>query len=107
MTRLSLSTAAPIAAKADALVVGLHTGPDGPVSPFDQIAAAAAAIGATGKPGEVFTLPGGGLAAATRVVVVGLGDPHVLTGETVVAKPFTRTEILAAVELALGTGAAR
>ena len=52
MTRLSLSTAAPIAAKADALVVGLHSGPDGPVSPFDGIAAAATRVGATGKAGR-------------------------------------------------------
>ena len=103
MTRLSLSTAAPIAAKADALVVGLHTGPDGPVSPFDQIAAAAAAIGATGKPGEVFTLPGGGLAAATRVVVVGLGDPHVLTGETVRKAAGNASRALAGLTRAVST----
>ncbi len=83
MTRLSLSTAAPIAAKADALVVGLHSGPDGPVSPFDQIAAAAEAVGATGKVGELTVLPGGGLAAAGRVIAVGLGDPDKLTGETI------------------------
>lgn len=83
MTSVSLSSADPVAAKADALVVGLHSSPDGPTSPFESIAAAAAVAGAKGKPGEVTVLPGAGLVAADRVIAVGLGDVDELTGDRV------------------------
>lgn len=83
MTQLTLSAADPLAAAADALVVGLHQGVDGPVATDDayaEIAAAAELAGATGKAGHAVTLPGHGLAAATRVVTVGLGKQR--TGDT-------------------------
>jgi len=87
MTRLSLTTAAPATAKADALVVGIYSGSGGsdagPTSPFDAVAAAVAAVGGKGKAGEVTVLPGTGLAAAGRVIAVGLGDPAKITGEIV------------------------
>ncbi len=82
MTRLSLTTASPAAAKADALVVAAYSGPDGPVAAdatFADVVDAAAVAGATGKVASVTTVPDGGAIAADRVVVVGLGeapDPH-------------------------------
>ncbi|HET8591243.1 MAG TPA: leucyl aminopeptidase [Nakamurella sp.] len=86
MTTLTLSSAAPDRARADALVVGLHASGDSPtaaVAGFEQIAAAAALAGATGKPGEVTVLPAAGLAAAARVIAVGLGEEVDRTAERV------------------------
>ena len=83
MTSVSLSSADPITAKADALVIGLHSSPEGPSSPFEELAAAAALAGAKGKPGEVTVLPGIGVVAADRVIAVGLGDVDELTGDRV------------------------
>ncbi len=82
MTNLTLSAAAPGSAKADALVVTLVAGANGPepaIAGFATIAAAAALAGATGKPGEVTVLPGSGLVAADRVIAVGLGDVAALS----------------------------
>jgi len=76
MTRLTLSTASPISARADAVVVAALQGPDGPIADDAEFAAAiqaAAIAGATGKPGSVTTIPGTGLVAAERIVVVGIG----------------------------------
>jgi leucyl aminopeptidase len=76
MTRLSLSSADPLTLKADALVVATVQGSEGPVATDDRFAAvveAAALAGATGRPGSVVTIPGSGMVAADRVVVVGLG----------------------------------
>ncbi len=76
MTRLSLTSADPLTAKADALVVGAFQGSDGPVAADARFAALvddAALTGATGKSGSVTTLPGRDAVAADRVVVVGLG----------------------------------
>ena len=76
MTRLSLSTASPLTAKADALVVAALQGADGPVADdeaFTLAVQAAALAGATGKTGSVTTIPGAGFVTADRIVVVGIG----------------------------------
>jgi leucyl aminopeptidase len=80
MTRLTLTTADPLTVKADALVVAAYQGADDPVAADDRFAAlvpAATLAGGTGKPGSVTTIPGGsaggGVVAADRVVVVGIG----------------------------------
>ena len=76
MTQLTVSTAAPAAAKVDALVVAAYRGADGPIAAdlaFEAAVAAAQLAGATGKPGSVTTIPGAGLVAADRIVVVGVG----------------------------------
>ena len=76
MTRLTLSTASPLTAKADAIVLAAYSGADGPVAADPAFAAAvdtAALAGATGKSGSVTTIPAAGLVAADRIVVVGLG----------------------------------
>jgi leucyl aminopeptidase len=83
MTTVSLSSADPTATKADAVVIGLHSSPDGPTSPFAAAAAAAATAGAKGKPGEVTVVPGAGLVTADRIIAVGLGDVSELTGERI------------------------
>lgn len=86
MTALSLTTASPLAAKTDALIIAVHQGPDGAVATDQEqaaVVAAAAAAGATGKPGEVTSLPGAGLAGAGRIVVVGVGAQDRLDAETV------------------------
>jgi leucyl aminopeptidase len=83
MTSLSLSSADPTGTKADALVIGLHSAADGPTSPFEAVAAAAATAGAKGKPGEVTVIPGAGLVTADRIIAVGLGDVADLTGERI------------------------
>ena len=78
MTRLTLSTASPLTTKADAVVVAALQGEDGPIADNPEFAAAVAAAalaGATGKPGNVTTIPAAGLVAADRVVVVGIGKP--------------------------------
>ncbi|MTD13508.1 leucyl aminopeptidase [Nakamurella sp. YIM 132087] len=77
MTELTLSSADPTAARADALVVGLYKGEDGPVATDERFAAAAAAlavVGATGKAGEVTVTGGAGVVGAGRLVGIGLGD---------------------------------
>ena len=76
MTRLSLTSESPVSIECDALVVAAYTGADGPIaadSAFSSVVDAAAVAGATGKPDSVTTIPGTGLVAAERIVVVGLG----------------------------------
>lgn len=88
---LSLTTSAPAGIRADALIVGVHASAEGPLltheptpeSPWQAIADAAALAGLTGRPGDVATLPGGGLVAADRLVLVGLGEVERLTPERV------------------------
>ena len=78
MTRLTLSTASPLTANADALVVAALQGADGPIADdaaFALAVQAAALAGATGKPGSVTTIPGAGFVTADRIVVVGIGKP--------------------------------
>ncbi|HEU5267784.1 MAG TPA: leucyl aminopeptidase [Jatrophihabitans sp.] len=80
----SVSLVAPDAAlRADAVVVGVHAGPDGAVlAPGAQqvdaalggrLAAALRALGATGRPDEVHKIPTLGLADVDLVVASGLG----------------------------------
>ena len=80
MTSVTLLTSqsAPTATDADALVIGVFQGPDGPVLTLrhDEIdlTAALAALGATGKAEEITKIPATGRLAITEVVVaVGLG----------------------------------
>ncbi|MET0864789.1 MAG: leucyl aminopeptidase [Nakamurella sp.] len=77
MTRLTWSTANPASIKADAIVVASYRGEDGPIAAdpaFVSAVTAAGLAGATGKAGSLTTIPGTGLVAADRVVVVGLGS---------------------------------
>ncbi len=89
MTDLSLSSSDPRRSRADALVVGLFTGPDGSSAPeaaapeFADLAAAAALAGASGKPGEVTVIPAPAEIGADRVIAAGLGAQADLTGERV------------------------
>jgi leucyl aminopeptidase len=90
-TSLSLTTAAPATIKADALIVGIHASDEGPfllqepspLSPWEDIAEAAALAGLTGRVGDVATLPGGAWVTADRLVLVGLGEPDKLDAERV------------------------
>ncbi len=77
---LLTSQSTPAATDADALVVGVFQGPDGPVPAphIDDIdlMAALTALGAAGKPEEVTKIPTGGRLPTPIVVAVGLGpDP--------------------------------
>lgn len=68
----------------DALVVGVHTGPDGPrpapgAESVDEalgggLAATLLAMGVKGKQGEIAKLPTFGALSAPLLAVVGLGD---------------------------------
>ncbi|GAA1999716.1 leucyl aminopeptidase [Nakamurella flavida] len=81
MTSVRLSDLDPLTAGVDAVVIGSHpaagdgTGPIAADPAHAAIVAAAALVGATGKAGSVTTVPGAGLVAATRAIVVGLGTP--------------------------------
>ena len=77
MTRLTLSTASPSAAKADAVVIGLREGQDGPVAAdaaFASVVDALVLAGANGKPGTITTIPGASMVGADRIIAVGLGS---------------------------------
>ncbi len=75
---LTTSQASPATAEADALVIGIVSGPDGPVPVTDGISedviAALRALGATGDAEEITKIPASGLSAPV-VVAVGLGAP--------------------------------
>ncbi len=74
---LLTSQSTPTATDADALVIGVFQGPDGPVPAPDiddiDLMAALTALGATGKPEEITKIPTGGRLATPVVVAVGLG----------------------------------
>ena len=74
---LLTSQSAPAATDADALVIGVFQGPDGPVPTpgTDEIdvTGALTALGATGKPEEMAKVPTAGRLAAPVIVAVGLG----------------------------------
>ncbi len=77
---LLTSQSAPRATDADALVIGVFQGPDGPVPALDiddiDLLAALTALGAAGKPEEVTKIPTAGHLATPVIVAVGLGtDP--------------------------------
>lgn len=86
MTTLSLTSAAPATAKADALIVAAHAGGSGPVAAdpaFSAAVAAAALAGATGKASEVTVVGAAGIVTADRIVVVGLGPLDTFAREVV------------------------
>jgi leucyl aminopeptidase len=82
---LTISTESARSVAADAIVIGITQGPDGPIlapgaADVDEalggtLGATLAALGATGKQDEVTKLTSGGKLAAPLVVAVGLGDP--------------------------------
>ena len=82
-TTLSISDSQPSLAEADAIVIGVLPGPDGPVpapgsAEIDEalggsLAATLAALGATGKPEEVTKIATGGRLTAALIAAVGLG----------------------------------
>lgn len=79
MPKLTLSSAAPERLRADALVIGLYSGEGRDATPItvrdgsEEIAATVASLGATGKPGEITTIPSPEGVSAGRVVTIGLG----------------------------------
>ncbi|HEX4358456.1 MAG TPA: leucyl aminopeptidase [Pseudonocardia sp.] len=111
----SLVTGSAATAEADALVVGLRTGEDGPVLAGDaeDVAAAfgedgslvelLALAGASGKADEVVKLPSRGTVAAPLLVGVGLGPAKQDATEAAVAEQIRRASGSAARALA-GTG---
>jgi leucyl aminopeptidase len=74
---LLTSQSTPTATDADALVIGVFQGPDGPVPTLDiddiDLMAALTALGAAGKADEVTKIPTAGRIAVPVVVAVGLG----------------------------------
>ena len=74
---LLTSQSAPTATDADALVIGVFQGTDGPVPAPDvddiDLMAALTALGAAGKPEEVTKIPVAGRLATPVIVAVGLG----------------------------------
>ena len=74
---LLTSQSTPTAADADALVIGVFQGTDGPVPALDvddiDLMAALTALGAAGKPEEITKIPTAGRLTAPLVVTVGLG----------------------------------
>ena len=82
-TTLSISSTPPRSADADAVVIGVMKGPDGPVlapgaADIDEalgggLLATLATLGATGQAEEVTRLPGGGPVSAPVVAAVGIG----------------------------------
>jgi leucyl aminopeptidase len=80
---LTVSTAEARSARADALIIGVTEGPDGPVPAHgaqdvdgalgDSLATTLAALGASGKQDELTKIATGGALAAPLIVAVGLG----------------------------------
>ncbi|MEI7778913.1 MAG: leucyl aminopeptidase [Actinomycetes bacterium] len=91
MTAFALSAADPATLKVDALVVGISLGRGKaivveqsavPMKPavVKKLSAAFAALGATGRCGEVVRIPGAGISVAPVVVAVGLGSAVASSG---------------------------
>ncbi|MEU8249466.1 leucyl aminopeptidase [Nonomuraea sp. NPDC048916] len=84
MTTVRLNSADPVSFDTDALIVGFRSGPEGPRpatgaetldAAFDgKLAASLAAVGFTGKPGEIAKVPVFGAITAPLLVAVGLGE---------------------------------
>jgi len=82
-TTLSISDSPPRSVDADAVVVGVIQGPDGPIpAPGSEeidarlggsLASTLAALGATGQPEEITKIASGGRLAAPLIVAVGIG----------------------------------
>ena len=89
MSTYTLRTANPAKTRADAVVVGLLSGPGGPtVAPGGEAVAKAygrkftpllAALDVKGKPGEAVKVPTGGAFSSPLLVLVGLGDEATAT----------------------------
>jgi leucyl aminopeptidase len=78
---LLTSQSTPTATDADALVIGVFQGQDGPVATLEtdevDLKGALTTLGATGKPEEITKIPTEGRLAAPVIVAVGLGpDPR-------------------------------
>jgi leucyl aminopeptidase len=109
-TTLTLSTSTPSSIDADAVVIGVIKGEDGPVlapgaADLDQalggtLAATLATLGVTGQTEEVTRLPGGGAVTAPLIAAVGLGPDAAPDPETL------RRAAGAAVRTLTGTGRA-
>ncbi len=102
---LNISTESARSVAADALLIGILQGSDGPVlaagtqdvdAALDgTLAATLTALGATGKQDEITKLPAGGRLAATLIVAVGLGPVEtgpVETGNAETGTAETDTE---------------
>ncbi|MEW9548843.1 leucyl aminopeptidase [Nonomuraea sp. NPDC050783] len=85
MTTVRLNSADPVSLDTDALVVGFTPGQDGPAAAGagsldaafgGKLAASLAAVGFSGKSGELAKLPTFGAVTAPLLVAVGLGDSH-------------------------------
>ena len=84
VTTVNLDSSGTLPGDIDALVVGVHSGSDGPqpapgAEHADQalggrLAASLTALGVTGKAGEIAKIPTLGAAPVPLIVVVGLGD---------------------------------
>ena len=89
VTDLALTTEPPAQISADVLIVAATTGAtsgDGPTAIDPALAdavAAGALAGATGKASEVVLVPSGGIVAAQRILVVGLGAADKIDAEAV------------------------
>ncbi|MGH3259197.1 MAG: M17 family peptidase N-terminal domain-containing protein, partial [Streptosporangiaceae bacterium] len=82
---LLTSQSAPTATDADALIIGVFQGADGPVptphiDEFDLMGALTA-LGATGKPEEVTKIHTAGQLATPVIAAVGLGEPAGTDGD--------------------------
>ena len=96
-TTLTLSTSAPSSIDADAVVIGVIKGEDGPVlapgaAELDQalhgsLAATLATLGVTGQAEEVTRLPGGGAVTAPLIAAVGLGPDALPAPRRCAARP--------------------
>ncbi len=83
MNPLTVSTGDARSARADAIIIGVTEGPDGPVPAHGaqdvdgalggSLATTLAALGATGKQDELTRIASGGAVAAPLIVAVGLG----------------------------------
>jgi leucyl aminopeptidase len=103
---LLTSQSTPTATDADALVIGVFQGPDGPVPTPDiddiDLMAALTALGAAGKPEELTKIPTGGRLATPVVVAVGLGPPDIGTAPGTSQDPAERQAYLERLRRAAG-----
>lgn len=100
VTTVRLNSADPVSFDTDALVVGFHSGPEGPRPAAGanleeafggKLGASLAAVGFTGRPGELAKIPSFGAITAPLLVAVGLGDSADLEGLRRAAGAATRS----------------
>ena len=90
MTTVRLNSADPVSFDTDALIVGFRSGPEGPrpaaggdsldTAFGGKLAASLAAVGFTGKAGELAKVPAFGAITAPLLVAVGLGESSTVEG---------------------------